>query len=304
MLFLAAIIWGFAFVAQSAGMDYVGPFTFNAVRCLIGSAVLVPVALLWSNKAGKQESTTIERQRNPQEKNKISTWFKNNSTLLLGGTLCGLFLGIATNLQQIGIMTTTVGKAGFLTALYIVIVPILGMFFKRKCGINVWIGVLCSVVGLYLLCMTGGVGGIAKGDIYLLACAILFSFHILVIDCFAPKVNGVWMSCIQFLVAGILSAILMFATETPMLDDIWEAKLPILYAGVLSCGVAYTFQILGQKNYNPTIAVLILSLESTFSVIGGFLILRETLSGRELLGCGLMFVAIVLAQLPSPKSSR
>lgn len=303
MLFLAALIWGFAFVAQSAGMEYVGPFTFNAVRCLIGSAVLVPVAFLWKQDTSKEMVPNKEEDEQKKQKLTIS-WFQRNKELLLGGTFCGLFLGVATNLQQIGIMSTSVGKAGFLTALYIVLVPIAGLFFKRKCSISAWIGVICSLAGLYLLCMTGSEGGLATGDLYLLACAVVFTGHILVIDYYAPKVNGIWMSCIQFLVAGIISAVLMFAMETPTLLSIMEAKLPILYAGVMSCGVAYTLQILGQKNYNPTVAVLILSLESTFSVLGGFLILEQTLSGRELAGCGLMFAAIILAQLPEKKEKK
>ena len=283
MLLLAAMIWGFAFVAQSTGMNYVGPYTFNAVRSFMGSFVLFPFAFLGKHKFHKM---TKEEKRE----------------LLLSGSICGLLLGTATNLQQIGIMTTSVGKAGFLTALYIVLVPIAGLFLKKKCGKNVWIGVVCSVIGLYLLCMTDDSAGIAVGDLYLLGCAIVFTFHILVIDYFAPKVNGVQMSCVQFLVAGILSSIFMFLSETPNITSIWEAKLPLLYAGVLSSGVAYTLQILGQKNYNPTIAVLILSLESSFSVLGGFLILKETLSMRESFGCLLMFVAIILAQLPSKKT--
>ncbi|MBP3609182.1 MAG: DMT family transporter [Lachnospiraceae bacterium] len=296
MLFLAALIWGFAFVAQSAGMEYVGPFTFNTVRCIIGALVLVPVALLWKpeGKNGEPEKHGVENGT----KNRI------NKTLILGGISCGLFLGVATNLQQIGIMSTSVGKAGFLTALYIVLVPVAGLFFKKKCGWPVWIGVVCSLLGLYLLCITEGNFRLAVGDVFLLGCAVVFTGHILVIDYFAPKVNGVWMSCIQFLVAGIISAVPMVLTETPTIASIWEARLPILYAGGMSCGVAYTLQILGQKNYNPTIAVLILSLESCFSVLGGFLILQETLLARELAGCGLMFAAIILAQLPGDKKKR
>lgn len=304
MLFLAAFIWGFAFVAQSAGMDYVGPFTFNAVRCVIGAIVLVPVALLWKPEGTEKgkESTAVETKNNKESGS--TSWFSRNKTLLLGGISCGAFLGVATNLQQIGILSTSVGKAGFLTALYIVLVPVAGLFFKKKCGLNVWIGVACSLAGLYLLCITGGSFQLATGDLYLLGCAVVFTGHILVIDYFAPKVNGVWMSCIQFLVAGIISAIPMVLTETPTWDAIFAAKLPILYAGVMSCGVAYTLQILGQKNYNPTIAVLILSLESCFSVLGGFLILKETLSARELCGCALMFAAIILAQLPGKKEQK
>ena len=297
MLFLAAIIWGFAFAAQSAGMDYVGPFTFNAVRCFIGALVLVPVALLWKPEREKltennQDSTIVET-----DKQRVS-WFERNKTLLAGGISCGVFLGVATNLQQVGILSTSVGKAGFLTALYIVLVPIAGLFFKKKCPFTVWIGVICSFAGLYLLCMKGDGFSLSAGDLLLIGCAVVFTGHIMVIDYFSPKVNGVWMSCIQFFVAGIISSILMVFTETPTWESIFAAKLPILYAGVMSCGVAYTLQILGQKNYNPTIAVLILSLESCFSVLGGFLFLQETLSARELLGCALMFAAIILAQLP------
>ncbi len=295
ILFLTAMIWGFAFVAQSAGMEHVGPFTFNAVRCFLGALVLIPAGLI----LGRGEETAATAEKTGSQKGKKVF----NKELLVGGISCGLCLGIATNLQQIGILSTTVGKAGFLTALYIVLVPVAGLFFKKKCGLNVWIGVACSLAGLYLLCMTEGSTGIAAGDIYLIACAIVFTVHILVIDHFAPKVSGVWMSCIQFLVAGIISAVLMLFTETPVWEDIFAAKLPILYAGVMSCGVAYTLQIIGQKNYNPTVAVLILSLESTFSVIGGFLILNETLSTRELWGCVLMFAAIILAQLPEKKKA-
>lgn len=299
MLFLAALIWGFAFVAQSAGMEYVGPFTFNAVRCGIGALVLIPVALFWKPEKADKEQGLYDAENGTKQ-----SWFSRNKTLLLGGICCGVFLGVATNLQQIGIMSTSVGKAGFLTALYIVLVPVTGLFFKKKCGFTVWIGVVCSLLGLYLLCITGESFRLATGDLFLLGCAVVFTGHILVIDYFAPKVNGVWMSCIQFLIAGIISAVPMVLTETPTVTAIWEAKLPILYAGVMSCGVAYTLQILGQKDYNPTIAVLILSLESCFSVLGGFLILHENLSARELAGCGLMFAAIILAQLPGGKEEK
>lgn len=298
MLFMAALIWGFAFVAQSAGMEYVEPFTFNAVRCLIGAAVLVPVGLLYKPEKEIGRSRTLEEHYTGK---KEESWFGRNKTLLFGGLSCGILLSVATNLQQVGIVSTSVGKAGFLTALYIVLVPVAGLLFKKKCGLAVWIGVCCSLAGLYLLCMTEGSFSLAAGDLFLLGCAVVFTGHILTIDYFAPKVNGVWMSCIQFLVAGIISAVLMLVLETPCWNDIFAAKLPILYAGVMSCGVAYTLQILGQKDYNPTIAVLILSLESCFSVLGGFLILKETMSVRELCGCALMFVAILLAQLPEGK---
>ncbi|MGN0505902.1 MAG: DMT family transporter [Lachnospiraceae bacterium] len=281
MLFLAALIWGFAFVAQSAGMDHVGPFTFNFFRTLLGGLVLLPAALSVSaGEKGREKQTGKERK-----------------TLLIGGICCGLLLCIATNLQQIGIMSTTAGKAGFLTAAYIVFVPVFGMFLKKKCGWNVWVSVVIALVGMYLLCIKESFS-IAIGDIYILICAVIFAVHIMVVDYFAPKVDGVALSCIQFFVCSVFSGILMLAFEKVSLTGLLGAAVPILYAGILSCGVAYTFQILGQKNYNPSIAALILSLESAFSVLGGFLILHEELSRKELAGCALMFAAIVLTQLP------
>lgn len=283
MLTLAAFIWGSAFVAQSVGMDYVGPLTFNCVRSLVGALVLVPCIFL------------LERLKSHAEREREAGM--DRRILLAGGISCGVILCLATNLQQIGILYTSVGKAGFLTALYIVIVPVLGMFLGRRCGWRVWLGVLIALAGFYLLCMKGGFS-LEKGDVYLLVCALLFSFHILVIDHFSPVVDGVKMSCIQFFTCGILSGVAMLVAETPRAEHIFAAWMPILYAGVLSSGVAYTLQIVGQKNYNPTVATLLLSLESVFSVLTGWVVLGETLSARELFGCVLIFVAVVLAQLP------
>lgn len=279
-LFLAAIIWGVAFVAQSVGMDYVGPFTFNCVRTLIGGIVLIPcIAFLNRGKVRKKINFT-EKKR-----------------LLLGGICCGVALATGSTLQQFGIMYTTVGKAGFITAFYIIIVPILGLFLGKKCGLSVWISVVIALAGLYFLCITDGFS-IGKGDIYVFLGAIAFSIHILVIDYFTQFNDGVKMSCIQFFVCGILCFVPMMLFEHPEISMILLAWKPILYAGVMSCGVAYTLQIVGQKNMNPTVASLILSLESVTSVIAGFLVLHQNLSHRELIGCGLMFIAIVLAQLP------
>lgn len=291
LLLLTAIIWGVAFVAQSVGMEYIGPFTFNAVRSLIGGMVLIPcIAILkminGSNAAETKDPAAPEHRK----------------TLLAGGISCGILLFIASNLQQIGIQYTTVGKAGFITAMYIVLVPILGIFSHKKAGIKVWTAVLMAVIGLYTLCMTDGKFSLQKGDFLMLLCALAFSFHILVIDYFAPKVDGVKMSCIQFLVCALLSGIGMLLFEDPDIACILQAWAPILYAGVLSCGVAYTLQIVGQKGMNPTAASLILSLESVVSVIAGWIILGQSLSARELLGCALMFAAIILVQLPEGKS--
>lgn len=222
-------------------------------------------------------------------------------TLLAGGICCGVALCLASNFQQIGIQYTTVGKAGFITACYIVIVPVIGLFMKKKCSPMIWLSVLLAVVGLYLLCINEQFS-IGYGDILVFVCAILFSVHILIVDYFSPKVDGVKMSCIQFLVCGLLSGIAMLFAEQPQLSAVLLAWKPIAYAGIMSCGVGYTLQIVGQKGMDPTIASLILSLESCISVLAGWLLLGQTLSIREGLGCVAMFAAIILAQLPAKES--
>lgn len=284
LLLLTATIWGVAFVAQSVGMDYVQPFTFNGIRSIIGGLVLIPCIFL------------LNRLKSPSEPIQKSS----SRPLLAGGILCGLCLFAASSFQQFGIKYTTVGKAGFITACYIVIVPILGLFLKKKCSPLIWVSVLLALVGLYFLCMSGSIS-LGLGDLLVLIGAFLFSIHILVIDHYSPLADGVQLSCIQFFVCGVLSLICMFLFETPDLSMILMAWLPILYAGVLSCGVAYTLQVVGQKNMNPTVASLILSMESCISVLAGWLILGQALSSRELLGCVLMFAAIILAQIPVQK---
>ena len=211
--------------------------------------------------------------------------------------MCGLLLFVASSLQQIGIQYTTAGKAGFVTACYIIIVPVLGIFLKKRIGLPVWAAVALSITGLYFLCITEGFS-VGKGDTIIFLCAVVFAVHILVIDYFSPRVDGVKMSCIQFFVCGIASLPFMFALEEPTIKGMVEGYGPLLYAGVMSCGVAYTLQIVGQKNVNPAIASLILSLESCFSVLAGWIILGERLSAREIFGCILMFGAIILAQMP------
>ena len=295
LLLLTAAIWGVAFVAQSVGMDYVGPFTFNTVRSLIGGIVLIPcIVLLKRINAGSKDTAGAAEHASgdPAGQRKV---------LLTGGVACGVLLCIASNLQQFGIMYTSVGKSGFITAMYIVLVPVVGIFLKKKAGVKIWCSVAIAVCGLYLLCMTDNGFSIQKGDLLLLLGAVVFSFHILTIDYFSPKVDGVKMSCIQFFTCGILSMVCMFLFEQPQIGAILQAWMPIVYAGVLSCGVAYTLQIVGQKGMNPTVASLILSMESVISVIAGWLILHQKLSGRELLGCVLMFAAIILVQLPERK---
>ena len=282
---IAVLIWGSTFVAQSVGMDFVEPFTFTFARSIIGGMVLIPcIPLLRKIKQEKRRGIT-----------KVE-W--------IGGILCGIALFAASNMQQLGIVHTTVGKSGFITALYVIIVPIMGIFLRKKMPRIIWFCVALSVVGLYLLCMTGESFTLNYGDFLTLICAILFSVHILIIDHFSPKGDGVVISCIQFFVCGILSAIVMLMVETPSVVNIVAAKWPILYAGVLSSGVAYTLQVVAQKNVNPTVTSLILCLESVVSAIAGWVILHEILTARELLGCGLMFIAIVLAQVPMPERKK
>lgn len=283
ILLLTATIWGVAFVAQSVGMEYIGPFTFNAIRCVLGGLVLIPVILVLK----KKKETGAENQEKEDKK-----------TLWAGGIACGVILCIASNLQQFGIMEASVGKSGFFTALYIVMIPVIGIFIGKRPGIKLWFCVALAVVGMYLLCMKDGSFTIERADIMLLLCALAFSFHILVVDYFSPKVDGVKMSCIQFFVCGVLSAVGMLLTETPDISNIQAAWLPLLYAGLLSCGVGYTLQIVGQKGINPVIASLIMSLESVISALAGWVILGQVLSPKEILGCVLMFVAIIITQIP------
>lgn len=283
ILLLTATIWGVAFVAQSVGMEYIGPFTFNAIRCVLGGMVLIPVILVLK----KKKETGAENQEKEDKK-----------TLWMGGIACGVILCIASNLQQFGIMEASVGKSGFFTALYIVMIPVIGIFIGKRPEIKLWFCVALAVVGMYLLCMKDGSFTIERADIMLLLCALAFSFHILVVDYFSPKVDGVKMSCIQFFVCGVLSAVGMLFTETPDISNIQAAWLPLLYAGLLSCGVGYTLQIVGQKGINPVIASLIMSLESVISALAGWVILGQVLSPKEILGSVLMFVAIIITQIP------
>lgn len=289
ILLLTASIWGVAFVSQSVGMDYVGPFTFNAIRSLIGAAVLVPVIFL-----GGKFSQKDEREKDRKEEKR--TW-------ITGGVCCGMILAAASSFQQFGIQHTTVGKAGFITAMYIIIVPFLGIFFGKRVNVRIAVSVVVAVTGLYFLCMTESFRP-DTGDILVMVCAVIFSFHIMAVDHFSPLTDGVKMSCVQFLTCGILCGVCMFLFEEPKLPMILAAWKPILYAGALSCGAGYTLQIIGQKGMNPTVASLIMSLESVISVLAGFVLLHEVLSKRELAGCALMFAAIILAQLPEKKAAE
>lgn len=277
LLVLTALIWGLAFVAQSVSMDYIGPWTFTCLRSFIAGVALIFVIPLLK----KSNSLTLET-------------FKDK-TLLLGGLFCGFFLASASMFQQIGIIYTTVGKAGFITALYVVFVPVFSIFLKKRIPIHQWIAVVIALIGLYFLSIHEGFT-ISKGDGLILICAILFAFHILVIDHYGKLVDGLKMSCIQFFVVGFICLLPMLLVEKPTLNQIIQASLPILYAGFLSSAVGYTLQIIGQKYTEPTIATLLLSLEAVFAAIAGYFILHQVLSFRELLGCALVFIAILLAQ--------
>lgn len=287
MLLIAALIWGTAFVAQSEGMHYVEPFTYNSIRTLLGGMVLIPVIFAFRNDRRKKQIPVGEKAP--------------IRTTIIGGIICGLFLFVASSFQQTGISMTTAGKAGFITALYIVIVPLIELVLYRKSSILVWICVLIAAVGFYLLCIGEGFR-ISLGDGLVLCSAVFFAMHIMVIDHFnGKKTDGMIMSCIQFLTAGTLMAAAMFLFEKPQLHCIWDAKYTILYAGVMSCGAAYTLQILGQRSTNPTTATLLMSLESVFAALSGWLLLHEALTAKELAGCGLVFAAVILAQLKMPE---
>ena len=301
-LFLTAMIWGAAFVAQSVSMDYIGPFTFICLRSVIGGLFLIPVIIVIDSIRKKSQDENINAEGletdlykiKMEEKQRLS-W--KNKRLLEGGIVCGIFLFLANCFQQTGIQYTTVGKAGFITTFYIIIVPLIGLFFKKYCGILTWIGVVLALAGLYFLCITQKLT-IQRGDALVLCCSVLYAGQILAIDYYNPFVDGVKMSCIQFLTGGILGAVFMFIFENPDMAMILSAAGPILYTGIMSTGVGYTLQIVGQKGMNPTVAALILSLESVFSALSGYLFLHQILTTRELIGCALMFIAIVLAQLP------
>ncbi len=298
MLLMASFIWGSSFVAQSVGMDYVGPFTFNAARNIIGGIVLIPVVFFLDKLKSKNENLTDSQESMSMASNKQS-----NKTLIIGGFLCGLALFGGITFQQFGIVHTTAGKSGFITALYIVIVPVLGIFMKKKVPSIVWVSVVIAVAGFYFLTIKEGLS-IGIGDFLTLICAFFFSFHILIIDYFSPKVDGVKLSCIQFFVCGFISLIAMFIFENPNISSLLMAWAPVLYAGVLSCGVAYTLQVLAQKNTDPFVAALLLSTESVFAVVAGLLLLDQTMTLRESFGCLLVLFAITITQLPSRKTSK
>ena len=274
----ATVIWGSAFIAQSVGMDKIGPFTFQAVRCFLAVVFLFPASALFSKGKPFWKS-----------------WA--DPALWRSGVICGLALFAASSLQQIGLVYTDAGKAGFLTAMYIVFVPFLGLFLGQKPGRNALLSLIPAIVGLYLLSCTS-VSGINKGDVLLLLCAVAFSVQILLIDRHCAGLDGLKLNCIQALVAAVLSVPWALLTETVDASRIASCWLPLGYAGVLSMGVAYTLQIVGQKRVSPSAAALLMSLESVFAALFGWLLLHETMTRAELLGCVLVFAAVVISQLP------
>lgn len=284
-LLLATVIWGFAFIAQSVGMDHIGPFTFQTVRCALAVVFLFPLSFLLDGK-GATVSSSLKRWTDPN--------------LWKAGMICGIALFAAASLQQVGLVSTDAGKAGFITAMYIVLVPVLGIFLGQKPTAGALVSVLIAVAGLYLLsCMDAS--GINKGDLLIMGCALAFAVQIRCVDRFAGAVDGIRLNCVQSLVVTVISLPCALFSEVIEPSAIFACWQSLLFAGVLSMGVAYTLQIVGQKHLAPTPAALIMSLESVFAALGGWLVLGETMTHWELLGCGLVFAAVILSQLPSPK---
>ncbi len=288
----ASLIWGLSFVAQKVGIDKIDAFSFNGIRMLLGSAVLLPFVFrnYRKTKAACSKEEMKARIRH----------------FLIASVTCGIPLFIGSNLQQQAFKYIEVGKVGFITAFYMVLVPIFGLLiFKTKARINAWLGVLIGIVGLYLLCISRGAeASFGRGETLTLLCSFAFAFHILAVDRFSKTVDSVSLSFAQFLFTGVISSVCMFAFETPSMPDIISVAPSLLYAGIMSSGVAFTFQILGQKRTEPAVASLLLSLESVFSVLFGWLLLKQALGARELIGCAIMFAAIVLAQLPNKRRSE
>ncbi len=286
LMTLAALIWGSAFVAQRVGMDFNGPYTFNCARSFIGSLALFPAILTLGRPGAIRQLETRPGRCN----------------LLLGGLVCGALLTASTLFQQVGLQDTPAGKAGFITAQYILLVPLFGLFLGRHTTWILWLAVAIALGGMYLLCVRDGFR-IEKSDFCVFCCAVGFALHILVIDRFAQQVDGILLSCVQFAVCGILSGVPMVVLEKPSVGSLLKSWLPLLYTGILSSGIAYTLQIVSQKHLNAAIAALVMSLESVFAALTGWIVLHEKLSPREFIGCVLVFAATLLAQAPGKGKS-
>ena len=284
-LLFATVIWGSAFIAQSVGIDHIGPMTFQASRCGLGALFLIPIIFLFEK----------------DKKRHFKNWA--DAKLWKTGFFCGTALFVAAGLQQVGLVYTSAGKAGFITAMYIVLVPILGLFLKRKPPVSAWISVVVAVAGLYLLSCVGA-SEINLGDILMLGGALGFAVQITLVDELAGDLDGLRLNCIQAFVCSVFSAVVMFLTETPTISGIVSAAIPIGYAGICSMGIAYSLQIIGQKHLEPTPASLIMSLESVFAALCGWLLLHERMSPAELCGCALVFSAVIISQLPEKKKTH
>lgn len=286
MLLLCAVIWGSSFVAQSEGMNYIGPFTMQATRYFLSGLVLLPVIYLRDKKGASVRPASGKAAKRQ----------------LLCGIVCGVILCTASLIQQYGIIYTTVGKSGFITTMYIILVPFLGLFVKLRVKLINWVCAFLAVAGLYLLAGSEGLSNVNIGDWLTLLCAFFFAIHILFIDRACHDLDGVRLSCTQFFTASFVSVLPMLIFEKPSVSELAAAWLPIVYAGVMSGGVGYTLQILGQQTVAPTLASMILSLESVFAALFGWVLLHQALSAKELLGCAVIFAAIIIAQLPEKKA--
>lgn len=286
LLFLAAAIWGVAFVAQRMGMEYLGPFTFNGVRFALGSLSLLPLILFYKDSSPRNRDASYD-----------------SKNVVVAGLLAGVVLFIAASLQQIGLLYTTAGKAAFITCLYIVMVPLVGIFLKQYVSMSTWVGSVIAVGGLYLLCVKDSFF-ISYGEVLELVGAFFWTIHILVIDHFSRKVNVLKLACVQFITCSILSIITALLIETINMEAIYLSAIPILYGGICSVGIAYTLQIIGQKYAEPSHAAIILSMETVFAALGGWLILNEKLGVQESLGCAIMFLGMLLSQLQSIRKPK
>lgn len=282
LLALAAFIWGTAFVAQSTGLKHISPFMFNTIRNILGCLVLIPVIIF----TAKKKKT-----------------FKITRELITGGILCGIALCFASNFQQFGLLEAEPGKAGFITSLYIIIVPLIQTFGGKKITKNAIVAIVIAIVGMYLLCMSESLS-INKGELLVFICSIFFSFHILIIDKYSAKVDGTALACIQFFCCALLSGICALKFETLNFSDVKQAVFPLIYTGVFSSGIAYTLQIIGQKYSSPVLATIVMSLESVFSALAGWIILKDTMSSQEIAGAVLIFTAIICAQIPEEIFSK
>ena len=303
MLLLGSVVWGAAFVAQRVGMDHLGPFSFNGIRMLLAGVVMIPVTALIERKnalRNRQSDSTAElMDRREDEPQRVDPKDQRRA-----GLLCGFMLFAASSLQQMGLVTTTAGKAGFITALYVVLVPVAAwLLFKKNPGRIIWLGVALAVFALYLLCMPAGGFSLQSGDLLLLGCAACYTVQILCVDYYAPKVSGVRLARDEFLITGVLSMLIAVFTETIAWEGIREALIPILYSGIMSGAAGFTLQIIGQRDTDPTIASLLMCLESVFAVLTGAIVLGEKMTVRETAGCILMFFAVILAQLSPVISS-